>query len=102
MLGVCSAVIVISLTLWRFRRADWKVFAVSAVVPVAVMSISFLLAWVILKRNAQIAKTIMMETAIQNFPTAIAFVAISYQGPVLGEVFPPVVFRGLFPLLKLC
>ena len=95
-LGVCCVIILTSLALWRFHKtADWRVLAAAAVVTAVTMVVSFLLPWLVLKRNIKAAKAITVETAMQNIPTAIAFVVVSYTGPVLGEILPSLIFAGL-------
>ncbi len=91
---MCCVIAVLSISLWRFHKTDWRVITASAVVPGVAMAVSFLLPWLVLKRNIRASKAIAVETAMQNLPTAIAFVVISYKGPVLGEIFPPLFFAG--------
>ncbi len=64
------------------------------------MIVAFLLAWLILKKNTKIAKAISFETATQNPPTAVAFLLISYKGQVFAEMFPPLLFSGLFGIFE--
>ncbi len=98
---MCCVIIVASLALWRFHKtADWRVLAAAAVVTTVAMAASFLLPWLVLKRNLKAAKAITVETAMQNTPTAIAFVVISFEGPVLGEILSSLVVAG-FPGLPL-
>ncbi len=99
-LGVGCVITLISISLWRFHKTDWRVLTAAAVVPAVTMGVSFLLPWLMLNRNAKAAIAITVETAMQNLPTAIAFVVISYQGPVLGEIFPPLIFAGVSGVLE--
>ena len=90
------AAISISVLLWKNHEVTWKVLTVSAVIPALAMIVAFLLAWFILKKNTKIAKAISFETGKQNLPTATAFLLISYRGEAFAEMFPPLVFCGLF------
>ncbi len=98
--GVGCAIAVISVGLWRFHKTDWRVLTASAVVPAVTLAVSFLFPWLVLKRNVKAAKAITVETAMQNSPTAIAFVLISYKGPVLSEIFPPLIFAGVSGVIE--
>ncbi len=55
----------------------------------------------ILKKNTKAAKAVSFETGFQNVPTAFAFLMISYKGPVVGEMVPPLIFAGLFGFFEL-
>ncbi len=91
---------VTGILLWMHHKVTWKVITVSAVIPALAMTVAFLLAWLIFKRNTKIAKAISFETGIQNSPTAAAFLLISYSGQVFGEMFPLVLFSALFGSLE--
>ncbi len=73
------AAIYISVLLWKNHEVTWKVLTVSAVIPALAMIVAFLLAWLILKKNPK-----------------TAFLLISYRGEAFAEMFPPLVFCGLF------
>ncbi len=88
------------MALWRFHKTDWRVLTAAAVVPAVTLVVSFLFPWLVLKRDDKAAKAITVETAMQNSPTAIAFVVISYKGPVLGEIFPPLIFAGVSGVIE--
>ncbi len=97
---MCCVIAVISLALWRFHKTDWRVLTASAVVPAVTMVVSFLFPWLLLKRNVKAAIAITVETALQNLPTAVAFIVISYKGPVLGEIFPPLIFLCISGIIE--
>ncbi len=97
-LGLTLAVISVSILLWLHHQVTWEVIATTAIIPTIATPVSFVLAWVILKKNIKAAKAISFETAIQNAPTAFAFLVISYREPVVGEMAPPLIIAGLFGL----
>ena len=97
-LGLVCAAGTVSIFLWLYHDVDWKVLTVCVTIPALAMIVSFLIPWLVLARNTAVAKAICFEAGMQNVPTAIAFVLVSFSGPVLGEIIPPLFFTGLFGL----
>ncbi len=89
---VCALVIFMT----QYSDFDGMMLAASAVVPAVATALAYLITWLAMKRSHKLAKTIAFETINQNTGTAIAFVAVSYSGPVLGVLLPAAVFSGLF------
>ncbi len=99
-LGLSLTAISVTLAIWQHHQVTWQIMTVSTLIPAITMTLSYLLAWLLLKRNTKVAKAISFETAIQNTPTAFAFLMISYRGRVLGEMVAPLMFSGLFGLFE--
>ncbi len=76
--------------------------AASAVVPAVAAALAYLISWLTMKKSHTLAKTIAFETINQNTSTAVAFVTISYSGPLLGVLLPAAAFSGLFAMCWTC
>ncbi len=98
--GLTLSVIGISISLWLHHHVAWEVLSATALIQAVVIPLSFLLAWVILKKNTKAAKAISFETSFQNVPTAFAFLMISYRGPMVAEMLPPLIFAGFSGLME--
>ncbi len=80
----------------QYSDFDEMMLAASAVVPAVATALAYLITWLAMKRSHKLAKTIAFETINQNTATAIAFVTISYSGPLLEVLLPAASFSGLF------
>ncbi len=86
----------------QYSDFDKMMLAASAVVPAVAAALAYLISWLAMKRSHKLAKTIAFETINQNTSTAVAFVTISYSGPLLGELLPAAAFSGLFAICWTC
>ncbi len=86
----------------QYSDFDKMMLAASAVVPAVAAALAYLITWLAMKRSHKLAKTIAFETINQNTSTAIAFVTISYSGPLLGVLLPAAAFSGLFAICWTC
>ncbi len=86
----------------QYSGFDGMMLTASAVVPPVAAALAYIITWLSTQKSHKLAKTIAFETINQNTSTAIAFVTISYSGPLLGVLLPAAAFSGLFAICWTC
>ncbi len=97
-LGFTCIAIATAIFFVQYDNFDGNMLAASALVPGVAMAASFVLSWLVLKKNAKSAKTVAFETASQNTAMAVTFISVSFRGEELRELLPPATFGGHFVL----